>query len=391
MRIDKVNIYKYKNLEDFQIDLDKTKMETILLGQNATGKSNFIEALVLIFKHLDLESKPSFEYEIEYELRQQSIKIICKNSRYKFEIKKIPVSNPGDVSKQNINSYVLTNKDFFERKSLYLPKYVFTYYSGVSNKLKDHFDDHQKRFYEKSIKKGVTKDDVEDLRRLFYVQLVHSYFVLLAYFSFDDEEQSSSRFLDEILNITDLESVLFILNKPHWGKKGTFWGAKGLVNEFLQKLWKNSLAPIYSKENLPIDFRRSAKRELLYLYVKGKQELRGIASYYNSNTDFFKALESTYISDLINEVRVKVKKKDVLGNITFKELSEGEQQLLTVLGLLKFTKDEESLILLDEPDTHLNPVWKWRYREFLKEVVNKPESTQIIYKYSRSLGYWESG
>ena len=61
------------------------------------------------------------------------------------------------------------------------------------------------------------------------------------------------------------------------------------------------------------------------------------------------------------------------------ELSEGEKQLLTVLGLLKFTKDEESLILLDEPDTHLNPMWKWKYLQYVDQVVKRPESTQIIF------------
>lgn len=378
MRIDRVKIKEYKNLVDFEISMDKSKMETILLGQNATGKSNFIEALILIFKHLDLKSKPPFEYEIDYELRDYSIKIKHENNRYQFKVNKIISFEYEGEERKLIGLESITNRKFFANKNIYLPKYVFTYYSGISNKLKDHFNDHQKRFYERTIKKGVTKDDVEDLRRLFYVQLVHSYFVLLAYFSFDDEEKSSSEFLNEVLNIEDLESILFILNKPHWGNDKKFWGAKGLVDEFLNKLWENSLAPIYDEDNIPIDFRRSTKKELLYLFVKGKEELRKIAFFYNSNTDFFKALESTYISDLIQEVRIKVKKKGISNDITFKELSEGEQQLLTVLGLLKFTKDEESLILLDEPDTHLNPVWKWKYRDFLRDVVNKPETTQII-------------
>ena len=83
------------------------------------------------------------------------------------------------------------------------------------------------------------------------------------------------------------------------------------------------------------------------------------------------------------EVRVKVKKRNVNGDITFKELSEGEQQLLTVLGLLRFTKEEESLILLDEPDTHLNPLWKWSYMNLLYDIVReaKPkekETSQIL-------------
>jgi len=93
---------------------------------------------------------------------------------------------------------------------------------------------------------------------------------------------------------------------------------------------------------------------------------------------FLKSLESTYISDLIQEVRVKVKKVNIDGDITFKELSEGEQQLLTVLGLLRFTKEDESLILLDEPDTHLNPLWKWKYMNLLEEYSGKDDSSQIL-------------
>ena len=50
MRIDKVEIESFKNLKNFKIDLDESFLDSVLLGQNATGKSNFIEALVLIFK-----------------------------------------------------------------------------------------------------------------------------------------------------------------------------------------------------------------------------------------------------------------------------------------------------------------------------------------------------
>ena len=62
--------------------------------------------------------------------------------------------------------------------------------------------------------------------------------------------------------------------------------------------------------------------------------------------------------------------------MTFRELSEGEQQLLTVLGLLRFTAEDESLILLDEPDTHLNPSWSVKYLEFLREFIGKSASEQ---------------
>ncbi|WP_026473231.1 AAA family ATPase [Alkaliflexus imshenetskii] len=380
MRIDKVNIKDFKNLQDFKIDLDEREMKTVLLGQNATGKSNFFEALILIFKHLDLSTDkkrvyPSFNYSIEYQIGRNKIhtvKIDYKDQNYNIK-----------VDDEKIESL----KSFFsdEGKTIYQPKYVFTYYSGLSNKLKELFWDHQKNFYDKIIKPDFSEDNLESLRKLFYVQLVHSYFVLLAYFSFEKEEKESIDFLSNVLNILDIESVLFVLKMPDWAKNrikdnpdDIFWTADGLVRKFLELLWDNSLAPIYNSERKRIDFDDYEAQDRLYLYIKTKACLQKISCYYSGNTEFFKALESTYISKMIEEVRIKVKKKDVKDGVVFKELSEGEQQLLTVLGLLKFTKDEDSLILLDEPDTHLNPVWKWKYLEYLERVVDRPESTQII-------------
>lgn len=96
---------------------------------------------------------------------------------------------------------------------------------------------------------------------------------------------------------------------------------------------------------------------------------------------FFRDLESTYVSELIEEVRIRVRLKKNDGSVTFRELSEGEQQLLTVLGLLRFTAEDESLFLLDEPDTHLNPRWSVDYISYLKQFIasgTKREETSHI-------------
>lgn len=93
-------------------------------------------------------------------------------------------------------------------------------------------------------------------------------------------------------------------------------------------------------------------------------------------------MESTYVSELIDEVRIKVRLKKNDGSVTFRELSEGEQQLLTVLGLLRFTAEDESLFLLDEPDTHLNPKWSVDYIGYLKQFVTgglqREETSHIL-------------
>ncbi len=64
--------------------------------------------------------------------------------------------------------------------------------------------------------------------------------------------------------------------------------------------------------------------------------------------------------------------------MTFRELSEGEQQLLTVVGLLRFTKEDDALFLLDEPDTHLNPEWGMRYLDILNKIAEPGSENQVL-------------
>ena len=54
MKLDKLWIKDFKNLKDFTIDFDEEQETTVLIGHNGTGKSNLIEALVIIFRDLDL-------------------------------------------------------------------------------------------------------------------------------------------------------------------------------------------------------------------------------------------------------------------------------------------------------------------------------------------------
>jgi ABC-type multidrug transport system ATPase subunit len=75
-------------------------------------------------------------------------------------------------------------------------------------------------------------------------------------------------------------------------------------------------------------------------------------------------------------IRFHVEEREAL--LRFDDLSEGEQQLLTVLGLLRFTNQDESLFLLDEPDTHLNPAWCLDYLDILTKYGGGLNNSQII-------------
>jgi predicted ATP-dependent endonuclease of OLD family len=75
MKLDKLTIYNFKNLQDFEIDFNEKSLVTVLIGQNGTGKSNLLEALAIIFRDLDLGETPTFKYQIGYICRGVSVRI----------------------------------------------------------------------------------------------------------------------------------------------------------------------------------------------------------------------------------------------------------------------------------------------------------------------------
>lgn len=359
MRIDWLWLQDFKNLRNLEVDFDEDSLYTVLLGQNGTGKSNLIESLVMIFRDLDLGERPSLAYRIRYACRGRRIEVDADPKREKDAVNIT-------VDGENIPfSRFHSNPD-----RIYLPKYLFGYYSGPSNRLERHFEKHQNRFYQ-ALLKNRDRDGPLPLRPLFYARLIHSQFVLLSYF-LDISSEQTGAFLREFLGIVGFDSVLFVMKRPNWSKNRSdlFWGARGEVRNFLERLHKIALAPM----KIP----RRGSDERFYLYVKDLRALLDLYRDYSGHGDFFKSLESTYISDIIEEVRIRVIVEGVDGNLTFVELSEGEQQLLTVLGLLRFTRDEESLFLLDEPDTHLNPAWGIRYFDLIMGIMNTSATSNII-------------
>lgn len=386
MRIDRLWIENFKNLKQIEIDFDKTELSTVLIGENGTGKSNLIEALVTIFRDLDLGDITEFNYSIEYD---------CKGHRVEIEKRyQTTTSNEDDEEPQisiRVDSEPLTRSAFFRSKDEFLPNHVFGYYSGVSRRLEELFDKHQERYYREIIRPGVEKEidpRSPQLRRLFYCRPMYGQFALLSYFA--QEDAGARRFLLDNMGIKAFDSALFVLRKPRWRRSGAsgkqrtegderFWYAAGLVRHFLNRLWEYSLAPIRHTENVQDDYRtRSQREERVYQFIKDEPTLQSIAEGLGDEKTFFAYLESLDISDLVREVRIWVRREGAENDLPFHEISDGEKQLLIVLGLMRFTGHEESLFLLDEPDTHLNPAWKWDYLSLIERVAGNNSHSHLI-------------
>src|SRR6185503_16085614 len=81
MRLDRLRIPSYRNLRSFEINFDESQPTTVLLGRNGTGKSNLIEAVVEIFRELELGGTPAFAYKLDYVCRDQTIHIDADPAR----------------------------------------------------------------------------------------------------------------------------------------------------------------------------------------------------------------------------------------------------------------------------------------------------------------------
>lgn len=395
---------QFKNLKNVTIDFEEEEWITLVIGWNGTGKSNVLEALAVLFRDLIMgkndkgeKDKPSFAYSLRYFCHEKEIKIdadpdIAKDT-YQVSYKDLGEVKSEETKQVDLLSVLkdetvlaeLKFSDFKKRQDDFLPKYVFGYYSGHSDRMQSVFRPYLQQ-YDKKLRNAKSEDP--GLRRLFYALPVHSQFVLLAFVLKQDD--LVRHFLDTQLgletdeNAESIDSVLLELNEPSWNlnksktPKGShnacqetpdiFWGAEGIVRDFLDRVHEVSTAPIKIKRNDEATLWNSKKREYLYMFIKDIGKLDELVGEQEPR-EFFRDLESTYVSELISEVRIRVKLKKNDGSVTFRELSEGEQQLLTVLGLLRFTAEQESLFLLDEPDTHLNPKWSVDYIDYLNKFV----------------------
>jgi predicted ATPase len=363
MRLDHVFIDGFKNLKGVEADFDQSRLTTVVIGQNGTGKSNLIEAITDVFRFVDLNrGAPRYRYEIDYRIGNHEIRLSNLNNRP-------TISADGKL---------LSRAAFEQDKADLFPDLIFGYYSGGSRRLEKLFDSHQRRYYD-AIK---INDDLDNCgralveRRLFYCRPIHGVFALLAFFAFPDHAVAG--LLREKLGVVGFDSVLAHFKEPWFAKGGRssklegaadFWGAKGPAGACARAIRNASFHPLALFGNAIDDYRDKQEIEAEYAcFLRNELALKRYAAIYADDQQMFAALEAADISDLFRALHVWVARtNDASGDVTFADLSDGERQLMMVLGLIRISRGKRALFLLDEPDTHLNPVWQHSYLDLVRE------------------------
>ncbi|MDZ4138006.1 MAG: AAA family ATPase [Erythrobacter sp.] len=404
MRLLRVYIDGYRNLKNVTVDFDKDSLTTVVIGENGSGKSNLIEAIVEIFRAWDLRrpNELKFSYRIEYAIAADFVTL----------------NSPGMMSSLNphymqLGSHFIPDQPWATCQSIsqignldtqrstigevpveFLPDLVFGYYSGSGQRLERLFDRHQTRYYDVINKERprIEYQIAREQRRLFYCRPSHGSLALLAYLAKPHGDDGPGELLTERLGITGFHSALALLKQPSWYKgsqiaafreTGSLWGAHGPAGDCARALRDTAFHAIELEGTAVDDYRRGASKEAqLACFLRDEKSLRKFAANYKSDREMFAALEAADISDLFRDMTVWVARtNDASGDISFSDLSDGERQLLMVLGLIRVSRGREALFLLDEPDTHLNPAWQLTYLDLIREwteVAADEDKCQII-------------
>lgn len=403
MKLQSIWISEYKNIKDLTIQFE-SDLISLLVGRNGLGKSNLIEILALIFRDLDMLNeeedfkdwpyeKDHFSFKINYECKNSALQIRCEPGE--FEVKRKQKGSNDDYEP-------LTFKDFQKnKKEEYLPKYIIGYYSGENKRIREII-----RPYEESVWRHL-KDNKElekGLRPLFFAENHHALLVLLTVllYRFDSPSADFKECLDylikEFTSFSELEEFALILKHPEWYKRSSeeqrklsieliesnllakekdrpkfpFWGAKGKAHKIISFFYDNN------KEQPTYYYEEDDKTEYLELNLDKNKVATKVAKTFGHPANFMDALDTLYAIDSIHEIALTVKSVKRETSFDFSSLSEGEQQLIAVLGLILITGQEDCLFLLDEPDTHLNPRWQRRYVELLRKFNLNDENSHIV-------------
>ncbi|MBS3996461.1 MAG: AAA family ATPase [Hydrogenophaga sp.] len=381
MRLDKVYIDGFKNLKQLEVDFDESKLTTVLIGQNGAGKSNLIEAIAQVFRWMDLRrNEPRFQYRVDYRIQPPGPMVP--------QPPRVTLSNvPGEPAIR-VDGKEVKRTEFEKRKQEWFPDLVFGYYSGGSRRLESLFDSHQRRYYDaiKLEDSDMVFKAAQESRRLFYCRPIHGVLALLALFAFPDKTVAAE--LSSKLGITGFHSLLAHFREP-WFAKGKkseadeLWGAAGPAGRTARLFKAVAFHPMALEGNAIDDYRDKLQSESQYAaFVPSREHLKQFASAFTNERDMFYALEAMDISDLIREMLVWVtRNNDSTGDVGFADLSDGERQLLMVLGLIRVSRGKRALFLLDEPDTHLNPHWQHSYLKLIEDwtgIAAEADNCHII-------------
>ncbi len=391
----------------FQKSNDEFIHANCLIGVNGSGKSQVLELIAEIFLYLDRSFRlgkdelSPFAFEIEYELFINGSRFLIIVECEKIKTKKKNISI--DILKEGDEEYEFDIETFQN----FLPNKIIGYTSGANETLSLPFDSYYDEYASYTANRALKPEGLADYEpSLYFMNYNTNLGIAISSLIFEDELESIA-VLKKELNIKGLTSFKLIIQTMQQNAPNRKNGGVILTPQLED--WKNRLIKCASK----VAYEKLPERYILNYEIDA--ETKKAFKYHFSNA--LELYTSLYKLELLNnliikkEIRNKIEKErrgrklltkmpmvadddKVLsyselkleltnGNIVdYLSLSDGEHQFLNVFGTVLMINQDNSLFLLDEPETHFNPKWRRTFVSTLKQITKERQQDMFITTHS---------
>lgn len=383
MQIREWKIAEYHGIENFDLTLPVSENgdAVILLGENGSGKSSTLEVLLRFFAMFDspsLANDLKSDCEISYRIGSRDVTIRQKNLEWELSYVEI---NSNDVVTPFHGTFESFRRWLKRNGFQMFPQRIVTFYSGYA----DHLEPIYKKVnqnYEKECRNVVNKY-LKLIRTKNPEDIIFPQFPHKKYIHCDDmlaplylvavlagAESFEKKKIQELCDIDELVSIDIFLNPSSANiLLYEFFSGSDLDHGIERNFWK-TIEFIDSDISTVLHSAKQSFRENSALFM-----ISNVQDIPNNRIQIFNFLEKLVT---LFDARISVRFRGKRGIRNVDMLSEGQRQLIKIIGMLGATKESDCFVMMDEPDSHMNPRWKYEIKDVIDNVLCDAINTQAI-------------
>lgn len=406
-------------LDGFSVDLYRPRDSSneslrpmCLLGPNGSGKSQFLQVVAEIFQAAwrthdpeaePDEANPNLMFKVAYEIDKEGA-----STPQRVRISRTSKTKAGSAVQMELHDgdeYRVVEDATSQLYRDHLPSLIVGYTSGDNETLSLPFSV-SRSAYAKAVGDAAMPNAPEGAsvpnNRLLLIDYGTHLEVLIANLMMGAPELRSA--LIQHANLDSLSTWRCIIQLNHPGSpnapRGATSGRKGIqltdeLEQYIEQLKSCSTCWDYEEEHevYTFDFfvdeaSREAFRAFwerpsdLYLSFHKLAMLSDLMIPKSVRTRIKQDIEKRHFAARLPEPQeeskvfrfeeVRFKKKDGLSRtqeVDYVSLSDGEHQQAQIFGMFAMMRDPQTLFLMDEPESHFNPLWRVK---FMSRLANLP-------------------
>lgn len=413
-----------------------------LVGLNGCGKSNVMEALAHIFYHVEMcisQHLPDYvldehvfspkkcvvdAFTLEYLVVQKKDHLHLKDMTRRVLITKkanetprltfiFPQSETLHAIKVELDGKEREGKSSFLRD--FLPQYVVAYSSGENETLSIPFVKsrllHLDEFKQATV--GDYKDYVNPENNLIYIDANMSQAILLCCLLFENAETLKSLKAYDNTGILRVNRFRMCLRKKTFQDSNKEYSYLALLaRDWFPKFqscctmsWYDDLNEVYYFDFYVNEATKQAFREYFHSSMECFQMFRLLYELNYHAVDDKKVREVIASTGIYTEGKMdspgadhevfhfldfylekQIDKDGDSKEMLLRQLSDGEHQFIHTMAICLLLKEADSLLLLDEPETHFNPSWRSRFVSILDDTLKAAYMSDHVDMSTANLG-----